>query len=398
VPRAELDKTPLSYYSDYWFQLGTKVKPRLVRVGPQRIAGLVVGPELVVSTVESADREGSPSASGGPDPGAHRLLAADAIEGLALFQFEAPFETTLRPADPTSFHPGMLVAGVTVNADDRLEVMPGHLISVGDASRPEPSLAQDSLDVFLPLRAPTGAVAIVDLDGDLVGAAFRSPGRTRFLSAPSLMGAVERLRARPACRSIEVADLHGSVRTLLALDEGVAVRRVERGAFSATPALRAGDVLLEWNGHRVSSAAEFLRLQDGVRPGAVVPHLTRRGPHLVRGKTVMPGPDCRPVAEPPMSLPRTGLTLAWDTFAVAGERPSSAWRVSDIVPGSAAQAAGIQAGDRILGADGSGPDREAVQRGMGAFEKRGRPIVVTLQRRDRIELVALAPAQDRGRP
>jgi S1-C subfamily serine protease len=99
-----------------------------------------------------------------------------------------------------------------------------------------------------------------------------------------------------------------------------------------------------------------------------------------------------------MSLPRTGLTLAWDTFAVAGERPSSAWRVSDIVPGSAAQAAGIQAGDRILGADGSGPDREAVQRGMGAFEKRGRPIVVTLQRRDRIELVALAPAQDRGRP
>ena len=390
--RADLDKTPLSYWSDYWLQLGRKVSGSLVQVGPRKTAGIVVGPRLAVSTIESADGEQGTPQTAGADVGRHQLLAADAIEGLALFELESSrAAVAVPPADPSTLHPGMLVAAVTVDPNGRPEVMPGHLISVGDSSLSGASTAYDSLDVFVPLGAGTRTAAIVDLDGNLVGAVFRSNGRTRFLSARSLMTTVERLRANPTCRSLEVADLPEPVRALLGLEGGVALERIERAAFRPEPSVRAGDVLLEWNGHELSNAAEFVQLYDAVRPGTAVPYVARRGQRELRGAMRVPGFDCRPLGEPPVALLKTGLILVWAAQPTGGEPGSSAWRVARVVPGSPAEAAGILPDDHLLGSDRPGSGREEVLRSVGAFEKGGRPIVLTLQRADRVKIVALTP-------
>lgn len=392
--RADLEKTPLSYWSDYWLQLGSKVKAGLVHVGPRKTAGIVVGPHLAVSTIESADGEAGARWTTGSDVGASRLLAANALEGLALFELDSSHaDVALRPANPSTLHPGMLVAAVTVDPDDRLEVMPGHLNSVGDPSLSGAAAALDSLDVSVPVGRSTRAAAIVDLDGNLVGAVFRSNGRKRLLSARSLLTTAERLRANPTCRSLEVADLREPVRRLLGLDAGVAVERIERGAFRPEPSVQAGDVLLEWNRQKIPNTAEFVQLYDAVQPGTLVPYVARRGRRELRGGTIMPGPDCRPLGEPPVFLPKAGLMLVWAPQPADGEPWSSAWRVTKVVPGSPAEAAGVQPGDRILGADRSGSNREEVLRAIGVFEKQGRPMVLAVQREDRVKLVPLTPAQ-----
>jgi hypothetical protein len=125
--------------------------------------------------------------------------------------------------------------------------MPGHLIAA-----PAPSAsdlgpeAGDSLEVFVPAAPSPSAAAIVDLDGNLVGAIVRGGEGRRVFSAESLYRAVARLRAHPTCRSIEVADLDPAVRRLLHVEAGVAVERVAREAFGPAPSIRAGDVLVEW--------------------------------------------------------------------------------------------------------------------------------------------------------
>jgi S1-C subfamily serine protease len=390
-PETNLEKTPLSYVSDYWLQLGNRARARLLLVGPRKVPALVLAPDLAVSTVDAADApvgEISDDGSGNPSP---RLLARDATVGLALFEVKPPLaDNAFSRADPASLHPGMLVAGITVDARGRLLVMPGHLISApGPSTSDAGPEAADSLDVFVPLAPSTRAAAIVDLDGNLVGAILRHGESTRVLSAESLLKAVTRLRAHPTCRGIEVADLDPAVRTLLGVGTGVAVERVAREAFRPEPSILPGDVLIGWKGHDVKHVAEFLALYDAEPPGALVPHVLRRGPRIVRGSTVMPGPDCRPPLEPPVVLAKAGLTLASASGVTDGPATPAPWRVTAVEPRGSAQGSGVQPGDWILSAGGSRPDREAILRELGAFERTGRPMVLALQRGDRVKLVAL---------
>jgi serine protease Do len=191
-----------------------------------------------------------------------------------------------------------------------------------------------------------------------------------------------------------VGELGETVRRLLGLDGGIVVRRVYSECFRSAPSLRAGDVLLEWGGRKLASAEEFGRLYDDERPGEGVPYLVRRGPRSVRGAIVIPGPDCRPPDDPPAELPKAGLTLAWDS-SKGVDSPGPAWTVRAVRPKSPAEETGIRPSDRILGANGSRPDRDDVLRALDAFEKRGRATVLTLLRADRVELVALSSRDGR---
>ena len=389
--RADLDKTPLSYVSDYWLQLGTRTKARLLLVGPRKTPALVVAPDLAVSTVDAADAPAGEVSDNGSGNPSSRLLAKDATAGLALFEVKPPVaDSAFRPADHAALHPGMLVAAVTVDARNRLQLMPGHLISTpGPSTSDAGDEAADSLDVFVPLASSTRAAAIVDLDGNLVGAILRHDGTTRVLSAESLLKAVTRLRAHPTCRAIEVAELDPAVRTLLGVEAGLAVETVAREAFRPEPCILPGDVLIGWNGHDVKDVAEFHALYDAEPPGALVPYVLRRGPRIVRGRTLMPGSDCRPPLEPPVVLAKAGLTLASASGDTDGPATPAPWRVTAVEPRGSAQGSGVQPGDWILSADGSRPDREAILRELGAFERTGRPIVLALQRGERVKLVAL---------
>jgi len=390
--RADLEKAPLSYQSDFWLQLGSRVRNKLCLVGPRGSSALVLASDLAVSTIDAAGASGAQLAEApASGPGSTSLFAADPRAGVALFQISpVAAEDVFQAAAPESVHPGMLVAAVSLDPEGRLEVMPGHVLSApGPSSPSNPTPAAQALEVFVPLATSTTIAAIVDLDGNLVGAVLRGVEGTTVRSADSLLTTLTQLREHPQCRSLEVADPDQSVRSLLGVKGGVVVERVAPGAFRPEVSLQAGDLLLEWNGKKVAGTPQFLKLYDATPPGAVASYLGRRGERVVRGRLAMPGSDCRPPDEPPVRLARTGLTLAWDPAGPGSEAPPSAWRVTRVAPGSPAQGSGIQPGDRILSDGGHEPDREKALAKLAAFERQGRPILLAVERKDHVRLLAL---------
>ena len=54
VIRADLEKTPLTYQSDYWNQLAEGARANLILVGPSRTAAVLIGPRLALTTADVA--------------------------------------------------------------------------------------------------------------------------------------------------------------------------------------------------------------------------------------------------------------------------------------------------------------------------------------------------------
>ena len=53
--RGNLEKTPLTYFADYWAQLATEVGAHLIAVGPSRVGSVAIGPGIAVTTLVAAD-------------------------------------------------------------------------------------------------------------------------------------------------------------------------------------------------------------------------------------------------------------------------------------------------------------------------------------------------------
>jgi S1-C subfamily serine protease len=380
VFRPDLEKTPLSYFADYWRQLGSRVRDGLALAGNPATPAIAVAPGLALTSTRAlaglapGERTGTP---GGP-----RLLAADDELGLALFEVNAsvqPFDQ----ADAAGLFAGTLVAAVTLGPDQRLQVAPGYLVSAAAPGEPDPT--GDSLDLSIVLPSRTEVAAIVDLDGKLVGAALHARNGLRLLSTAALVRAVAELRANPVCRSIEVVAPSQAVRELLAVESGVVVEKVRRASFEREPALHPGDLLLQWDGNKLPDAEAFGRLYDATPAGSVVPLLLLRGRRRVAGSLVMPGRDCRPAAAPALTLEKAGLTLRWSAGA-NGIAPG--WSVLGIAGGGLADTAGLTADDRILAVD-SQEGELASRRVLESNEHLPRPLLLTVRRGDRTLLVAL---------
>ena len=54
ILRADLEKTPLTYVSDYWNQLAEVARENLVAVGPTATPGILIGPRLALTTARPA--------------------------------------------------------------------------------------------------------------------------------------------------------------------------------------------------------------------------------------------------------------------------------------------------------------------------------------------------------
>lgn len=162
--RPDLEKTPLSYYSDYWRQVGERVKPKMMLVGSRGTPSLVVAPGLAVSSPRVAEEQAEAS---------FKLVGGGPQWGLALLEIaRSTPERPLVPSDPASLHPGLLVAAVSLTGDGRLLLAPGYLTSVPvppeDESAPVREVDEDSLEVSIAFPHSVQVAAIVDLDGNLV--------------------------------------------------------------------------------------------------------------------------------------------------------------------------------------------------------------------------------------
>jgi S1-C subfamily serine protease len=375
--RPDLEKTPLAYHSDYWRQLGERVKSKIVLVGSRSTPALVIEPGLAVSSPRLVEEAGETP---------FRLLGGGPESNLTLLELPPPSAAqAFVPSDPASLHPGLLVAAISLTADGSLLVVPGYLAS---APRPlEDGSAtgeEDSLDVAIPFPRSLATAAIVDLDGQLVGAAFEAGESLRTVSSAVLLRVVERLRTHPFCHAIEVAAMEDRVKELLGMAGGVLVERVRESSFAPGPSIHAGDVLLAWGDHEMTTPEEFRRAYEAQAPGHLVAFEVRRGRSRVRGSTVMPGPDCRPAGRSPVPLPRIGMTIGWT------DDPEPGWGVLALTPGGPAATAGIEVRDRILRVDGLALPRSGVE-ARQRFERRSPALSILLRRDRHVRLIALSP-------
>lgn len=429
--RPDLEKTPLTYFDDYWAQLRERVEGRIVLVGPDRIPAVVVMPgvaltssaagvavlaeaerarlletgatEAVAAEGAEADSEGGGAVgasvatadaepeAGPPDPGdvpaarPYGLLAVDRDLGFALFQVDAtqlpPFELVL----PATVPSGAYVAAVTRDSAGRASITPGHLVAArgDDTASGEPSLA-----VSMRLDGP-GASAIVNLDGELVGVAVDGvgPDGPQVLSSSVVRRVVAELGRVDRCRAVAVAPLPSAVLELLGLDRGLLVEQVRADAFVPEPSLRAGDVILEWDGEPVETVEIFDARSDAVEPGTLVRYRVLRGRQRLSGGTVLPGPDCAPPGEPPVRMSPYGLALRWSRDDGDG------WRVAAIAAGGVASLAGVELDDLVLAVDGRPADDLEARAMFDRLAERGEPALLTLRRADRVQIVALVPAE-----
>jgi len=378
--RPDLEKTPLSYYSDYWRQVGERVQPKIVLVGSRSTPALVVAPGLAVSSPRVAEERAEAS---------FKLLGGGPESGLALLSI-APSTPAgvFVPSDPASLHAGLLVAAVSLTADGRLLVAPGYLTSAPvppeDERAPFDEGEEDSLEVSIAFPHALPAAAIVDLDGNLVGAAFDVGGSLRLLSSETLIRVVERLRSRPFCYGIEVAAIDERVKDLLGVTGGVIVERVRETSFVPGPSIREGDVLLEWGGRGIASPEEFRRSYEAQTPGALVAFEVRRGRRRVSGGTVMPGSDCRPAGGSPILLSGIGMTIG------RTDGPDAGWEVLTLTSGGPAARAGIVVSDRVLHVDGL-ELRQGGLEVLQGFERRPRALPILVRRDRRVRLLAVSP-------
>ena len=400
VARA-LDKTPLTYFADYWAQLAERTGPRLTAVGPGRTPGLVVGPRLVLTTIQpalevlaarhradlaggSADGQATPS---GPD--GFRLRGWDEEIGLAVFDVLGDDRSPFTLTDPHALPSGSHVGVVTLSRAGEPVVVPGYLVEA--ASDADEAAGGGDLAISADFPETLAIGAVVDLDGGLLGLVYPAPAGRRVVSSTGLLRLIERLQAVTVCRGIEVTDLDDAVREALVLEEGVLIEYVHHGAFVPEPSLRGGDILIEWAGERVQSAAEFERLYDARPPGELVRYRVLRNRRRIDGGTIVPGGDCAPVEAPDVRLAARGLALEWVPATAAEPAGAGSWRVAAVADRGPAAAAGVAEGDWVVAVGGSAvgaaDDREAIAAAAGRAE----PLLLLLRRADRVRLVAVAP-------
>ena len=457
--RPSLEKTPLTYNSDYWLQVAQQTRLKIELISSKRIPALVIEPNLAITSIkaaaaliadqqvrqltrehhELASRESAaetpadgdpeslesatgesgtgdnseglspenvspepssavaPSATEEPEP--HRLLSVDTQLGIALFELAQAVEEPFTLISPVSLPPGSFVAAVSVEPDQRLRITPGHLVSTEQTGRSEQDL--ESFAVSFDDGGAPPVAAVVDLDGNLVGLALNSTDGSRLLAAPAVYRLVERLKEQPPCHSIEVAAVPPALAKLLRLREGVFVEKVRQDSFVPEPSIKAGDIILRWGGERVENAEQFYKSYEGQPAGTLARYSVYRGRQRIDGATRLPASDCRPLGEPRQSFPRLGVLLDWtDAAGLSSTDSIPGWRIGAVVEGSPAADAGLLSGDAIVAINGSSLDQRTAARPLEAFEAQGReakqgkkqvlPLVLTVQRDDRLKLVAVS--------
>ncbi len=429
--RPDLEKTPLTYFSDYWQQLSSRAKGKIVLIGDGRFPGVVVAPGIALTSADAADdvlrkqaerraalkteapeqnpAEPAEPASGegldesletkssrpaGPPAERYRLLGVDSELKLALFELARPFQAAaFTPVDPATLRPGMYLAAVSLNTAGEVWIAPGYLISprVPSAAKAE----RDSFETSIVFPRSGRTAAIVDLDGSLLGVALPSGHGMRLLSSEAVLRIVDRLRDQQPCRAIDVATLSDPLLKLLGVSNGVVVEEVRKDAFVPAPSLRPGDVLLQWNRQPVVDATDFQRLYDAQEPGTLAPYVVLRNRKRVSGATRMPGPDCRPEGEPLEVFPKIGLTLQWGQTPGSGaDGVIDGWKVLAVSEDSPAAEAAVERDDWIIAMDGVTLTTPDAKRPLEAFERKPRSLALTLWRNGRVKLLLVPPPKE----
>lgn len=423
VVRADLEKTPLAYFSGYWHQLAERTQPSFVLIGDSGVTGLLVGPGLAVTTIDAAkavlldrtrrnlngadaelgasetahddqvtagageDSKDAPvDASPVEDEGPHRLRSWDDQIGLALFDVDRTGDSAFTLSDPRSLPSGSYLGSVTLDAVGHPAITPGYLVGTRSLAN-----MNSGTDLIISMDLPKGSMmaAVIDLDGALVGVAFQTAEEERVVTTTTLLGLIDQMRTDTLCRSVEVSDLGAGVKDQLDLERGVLVEHLRTEAFDPPLSLMSGDILTEWGGEEVYSQEQFEQLYDSYPPGALVSYRALRARRRVTGGAVMPDRDCMSLQPDPVLLPRFGLAVRWIAHSRDDDRSEGEWRIMAVAQEGPAAFAGVREGDRLIKINRDRFDNERDRPRLEDAAQSEEPLLMSLRREGRAKLVAV---------
>ena len=407
VVRADLDKTPLTYFADYWAQLAERAHAHLTSVGSARTPAIVVGTRLVLTTAEPAlellvaerrARLTDDAAADGELPllGSFRLRGWNPDIGLALFDVTGPELAPFTLTDPRVMPPGSYVGTVTLTAEGEPAVAPGYFVAVTE----ENDAPAGDLVVSMSMPETPALAAVVDLDGALLGVAYHTSAGQRVISTTNMLRLIERLQMEmeKVCRALEAADLDDAVRERFVIERGVLIEYVHTAAFLPEPSLRGGDILLEWGEEDVTSAERFRQLYDARKPGDLVRYRVLRNGRRIAGGTVVPDAECRPAGQDPVRFASSGMAFEWVRPALNAAGGEGYWVVTAVRPGSPAAGAGVEERDRLVSIDGATMDAQDDRPALEAAAERTEPMLVSLRRGVRMKLMVVEPSDPPDAP
>ena len=397
VVRADLEKTPLTYFSDYWAQLAERGRIHLTSVGSDAAPAIAVGTRLVLAPAEPAaevfETERRARLVGGADGarelGPFRLRGWQPDLGLALFEVTGEELMPFTLTDPRALPSGSYVGAVTLTAEGEPAITPGYFVAV----KQEGNGLSDDLVVSMNLAAIPELAAVVNLDGALLGVVHVTADGPRVTSSTSMLRLIEGFQAEEVCRGLEVADLDEAVRERFVIERGVLIEYVDPAAFHPEPSLRGGDILLEWAGEDVTSAEQFRQLYDAVAPGELVRYRVLRNRRRLAGGTVLPDAECRPVSQGPVRFASSGMAFEWLQSSPGDGSGAAGWVVAAVRSGGPAARAGVAEGDLLVALEGASMDAEDDRAVLEAASDRTAPLLLSLRRGERMTLAVVQPEE-----
>lgn len=200
-------------------------------------------------------------------------------------------------------------------------------------------------------------------------------------------------------------------------ERGVEVRSVEEDSPAAKAGLKEGDVVLEYNGQRVEGAEQFIRMVREtpagrqsrliVSRGGATQTLTatigqRSGTRIFGGKVVIPEIRIPEIHIP--DVPRSQMAWSSSLLGIQSESLQSQLAgffgvkegvlVKSVVRGSAAEKAGILAGDVIVKVDGAAV---STPREISSRLRTGKAMQITLVRQKKEMNLSVTPEENRRR-
>jgi Do/DeqQ family serine protease len=178
-------------------------------------------------------------------------------------------------------------------------------------------------------------------------------------------------KVRPAWTGIEVADLAPQQAARLRWDRtyGVVVTDVEKGSPAEAAGVRAGDVVAELGGSRITDAEDFdVRVRG-------YPARATFGLQLFRDGAL------REVQVTPVEFPsRLIESLAWDRLGLRVRPTRGVLLLSQVRPGSAAEQVGLEPGDVLLRVNNQPVPTEAALREALLNARRARSVLLQVGR------------------
>ena len=294
-----------------------------------------------------------------------RVVGFDALSDIALVKIDAAGLAAVRIGDPQQLRPGEWVAAIGSPFGFERSITAG-IVSAVNRTLPDESFVP-FIQTDVAVNPGNSGGPLFNLQGEVVGVnsmiysetggyqgvSFAIPIDVAMEVARQLREHGKVRRGRIGVRLQEVSpELARAFR--LPAANGAAVVEVFEGGPAERAGLRAGDVILRFDGKALDSDADLVRLTAVARPGATVPvELYRAGAPLTLRITIAEAkaPAMPPALSPPDNEPLGLQLVPLDRKQRERLRVEGGLRVERAR--HAAQRAGLLRGDIILSVNGT---------------------------------------------